>query len=362
MPNFNHVVEAEYKPTFRTEKVVGMFDVPASKKLRKEWHINMPIEDKDWQIGLIVGASGAGKTTIAKRVFGDDVYHQGYNWSASSLLDDFDESLSASDITNSLSHVGFSSPPAWLLPYGALSNGQKFRCELARCLTDERDLIVFDEFTSVVDRNVAKVGSHAVSKAIKKTDKKFVAVTCHYDVEGWLQPDWVFDVSAMAFTWGCQRRGSAKIEIFQCHHSAWKLFAGNHYLSADLNKASKCFILFFDGEPASFTAILPFPHPHVKNVWKEHRTVTLPDYQGFGLGNRLSDFVGEWLDENGKGFRSLTSHPAMIGHRFRSKSWVMFRSPSRIKAPPPQSKINKKKSASHSRLTASFQYIPERLR
>jgi len=77
MPNFNHVVETEYTPTFRTEKVVGMFDVPATNKLRKEWHINMPIEEQDWQIGLIVGASGAGKTTIAKKVFGDDVYHFG---------------------------------------------------------------------------------------------------------------------------------------------------------------------------------------------------------------------------------------------------------------------------------------------
>lgn len=359
MPNFNHVVETDYKASFRTEKVVGMFDVPASKKLRKEWQINMPIEDKDWQIGLIVGASGAGKTTIAKRVFGDDVYHQGYSWAASSLLDDFDESLSASDITNSLSHVGFSSPPAWLLPYGALSNGQKFRCELARCLTDQRDLIVFDEFTSVVDRNVAKVGSHAVSKAIKKTDKKFVAVTCHYDVEGWLQPDWVFDVSAMAFTWGCQRRSEAKIEIFQCHHSAWKLFAGNHYLSADLNKASTCFLLFFDGEPAAFTAILPFPHPHLKNVWKEHRTVTMPDYQGFGLGNRLSEFVGEWLFKRGKKFRSVTSHPAMIGHRHRSKSWIMDRAPSRLKSPGAKAKTQNNNNTSISRLTASFLYLPE---
>ena len=143
MPNFNHVTEIEYKPTFRTEKVVGMFDVPSVKKLRKEWDVNLPIEDKNWKIGLIVGASGAGKTTIAKRAFGEDAYHQGYCWEKSSLLDDFDEDLSATDITNILSHVGFSSPPNWLLPYTALSNGQKFRCELARCLTYKRDLIVF---------------------------------------------------------------------------------------------------------------------------------------------------------------------------------------------------------------------------
>jgi len=362
MPNFNHVVETEYTPTFRTEKVVGMFDVPATNKLRKEWHINMPIEEQDWQIGLIVGASGAGKTTIAKKVFGDDVYHFGYEWKSKSLLDDFDQSLAANDITNALSHVGFSSPPAWLLPYGALSNGQKFRCELARCLTDQRDLIVFDEFTSVVDRNVAKVGSHAVQKAIRKTNKQFVAVTCHYDVEGWLQPDWVYDVSSNTFSWRCQRRPEAKIEIFKCHNSAWRLFAGNHYLSADLNKASTCFILMFDGEPAAFTAILPFPHPKVKNVWKEHRTVTLPDYQGFGLGNRLSEFVGEWLHKRGKKFRSVTSHPAMIGHRHRSSSWIMDRAPSRLKSPGKKAKTQNNKNTSISRLTASFLYVPQERR
>ena len=354
MPNFNHVVETTYKPSFRTEKVVGMFDVPAAKKLRKEWQVNMPIEEKDWQIGLIVGASGSGKTTIARRVFGDEAYHQGCDWSSASLLDDFDEHLSATDITNALSHVGFSSPPAWLLPYDALSNGQKFRCELARCLTDKRKLVVFDEFTSVVDRTVAKVGSHAVQKAIRKTNKKFVAVTCHYDVEGWLQADWVYDVSVASFKWRSERRLSAKVKIFRCHHSAWRLFAGNHYLSADINKAAICFILFFDGEPAAFTAVLSFPHK-LKNYWREHRTVTLPDYQGFGLGNRLSEFVGEWLHQRGKKFRSVTSHPAMIGHRYRSDAWIMYRAPSRTS-------INKdelmKKTSSSGRLTASFIYVP----
>lgn len=73
------------------------------------------------------------------------------------------------------------------------------RCDLARAILSKEKLFVFDEFTSVVDRNVAKIGSFAMQKAIRKTDKQFIAVTCHYDVEDWLLPDWVFDTNTMTF-------------------------------------------------------------------------------------------------------------------------------------------------------------------
>ena len=73
------------------------------------------------------------------------------------------------------------------------------RVDMARALL-ENDFVVFDEYTSVVDRNVAQVASLAISKAIKKTNKQFIAVTCHYDVVEWLQPDWVFDTDIMKTT------------------------------------------------------------------------------------------------------------------------------------------------------------------
>jgi len=74
------------------------------------------------------------------------------------------------------------------------------RVDVARALALKQDLIVFDEFTSVVDREVAKVSAFAVSKAIRKADKRFIAVTCHYDVVDWLEPDWVFTTDTMEFT------------------------------------------------------------------------------------------------------------------------------------------------------------------
>ena len=38
-----------------------------------------------------------------------------------------------------------------------------------------------------------------IQKAIRKSDKKFIAVGCHFDVEDWLLPDWVFDTNSMTF-------------------------------------------------------------------------------------------------------------------------------------------------------------------
>ena len=64
----------------------------------------------------------------------------------------------------------------------------------------DKTLIVFDEFTSVVDREIAKVSAFAISKAVRRSKKQFIAVTCHYDVVDWLEPDWVFCTDTMEFS------------------------------------------------------------------------------------------------------------------------------------------------------------------
>ena len=92
--------------------------------------------------------------------------------------------------------VGFGSVPSWLKPYNVLSNGEKMRVDLARALL-EKDKVCFDEFTSVVDRNVAQTACIAINKAVKKQDKQFIAISCHYDIIEWLQRDWIFDTNKM---------------------------------------------------------------------------------------------------------------------------------------------------------------------
>ena len=74
------------------------------------------------------------------------------------------------------------------------------RVDIAQALCLDEPVIVFDEFTSVVDREIAKVSAFAISKAVRRSKKKFIAVTCHYDVVDWLEPDWVFCTDTMEFS------------------------------------------------------------------------------------------------------------------------------------------------------------------
>jgi len=196
MPSFDIVKEISKPTGFRANSIVGKFDLSVDNyKEHFKGNIDLPNE---WQIGLIVGNSGTGKTTIAKEIFGED-YFDGFHYDSDTIMDDMPKEKSVDDISKTFNSVGFSSPPSWLKPYHVLSNGEKMRVDLARCILEDQDRIVFDEFTSVVDRTVAKVGSLAVSKAIRKTKKQMIAVTCHHDVEAWLQPDWVFDTDSMVF-------------------------------------------------------------------------------------------------------------------------------------------------------------------
>ena len=192
MPHFDIVKKSNIKQTFRVAQIMADFDVKAEHSA--EHFVGDLVLPEKWNIGVIVGASGTGKTTIANELFGKDIV-KNYDYTALSVIDDM-PNVSTNEITKMFYAVGFGSVPSWLKPYSVLSNGEKMRVDLARALL-EKDFVVFDEFTSVVDRNVAQTACIAINKAVKHTNKQFVAISCHYDILQWLQPDWVFDTHEM---------------------------------------------------------------------------------------------------------------------------------------------------------------------
>ncbi len=197
MPHFDIVKENHPQNTFRVSKVEADFDVKPEHST-EHFVGNITIPEK-WNVGVIVGGSGTGKSTIAKELFGDKMVGQ-LEYSAASVIDDM-PNVGINEITKMFYAVGFGSVPSWLKPYSVLSNGEKMRVDLARALL-ENDFVVFDEFTSVVDRKVAQTASLAVSKAVRRAEKQFIAVSCHYDILDWLEPDWVFDTNTMTDFFG----------------------------------------------------------------------------------------------------------------------------------------------------------------
>ena len=154
---------------------------------------------EDWQIGVIVGASGTGKTTIARELFGDCFTPLPEHRNPSVIMD-MPQGHSVGEITRMFTSLGFSSVPSWLKPHPVLSNGEKMRADLAYTLLSATtdNPVAYDEFTSVVDRDVAHNLCVALHKHIKRTPRvRFIAVTCHSDILDWLQPDWVYSTDDM---------------------------------------------------------------------------------------------------------------------------------------------------------------------
>jgi GNAT superfamily N-acetyltransferase len=342
MPRTDVVVEIDTPNSFRVAQVAGMFDVSLAAKVRRTWHVDLPLDDRPWSIGLIVGPSGCGKSTVAQALW-PAAYVRGFDWTDASILDNFPAAMSGKAIVAALTAVGFSSPPDWVKPYHVLSTGQQMRADLARALCAD-GLVVFDEFTSVVDRTVAQIGSAALAKTVRKQDgRQFIAVTFHADVLEWLAPDWTYEPHTNTFAWRSLQRPEIELDIFRVDSAAWPLFAPYHYLSADLHVAAECYVAEWRGVPVGFVAVLPVIG--FRNARRESRIVVLPDYQGIGIGSRLSTAIAQLYRERGMRYRSTTSHPGFIAHRNSSKDWAVA---AQTKMNAPHAGVN----ATHSRQTS----------
>ena len=309
-----------------TEFVYEAFDI----QNKEESSVNIPnnfneLETFDWQIGVIYGGSGTGKSTLLKH-FGtiQDVEFD----NSIALISNF-KMLSPEDASMLLSSIGLSSVPTWLRPYNVLSNGEQYRAQLAFKIANAKDneVILIDEFTSVVDRDVAKAMSYALQKFIRRTNKKIILASCHFDIMEWLLPDWTYSpLKGRVEKHECLRRERPKIElsIFRCRYETWNLFKQHHYLSHYLNASSKCFCFTLNGKPVGFIAILPLPSGTIQNAFRVSRLVILPDYQGLSIGMKILNYFGSLYLAIGKTLYIKTSNPSLFqGMKNNLSNWKL---------------------------------------
>ncbi len=361
MQTFDIIKTSTPSSSFRAAQIKGMFDLQADH-IEERFTGALDLPDK-WNVGLIYGASGTGKSSIAQQLFDKELI-QGFEYNGTSVIDDMPDG-DIKRITGMFNSVGFSSPPSWLKPYSVLSNGEKMRVDLARALLAQDQLVVFDEFTSVVDRNVAQIGSYAVQKAIRKLDRQFIAVSCHDDILEWLQPDWTFNTDRMEFESKKKyTRPDINLEVVSLK-GQWNTFRRYHYLDTALNNAAHQYVGLINGRPVAFIGVFHFPHPKHKNMKKVHRLVVLPDYQGIGIGGRLLDYVGEKYVKDGFKFTITTSTPALLHALKKNPKWRLMRA-GRLSAGSTSGKIHnstftrrgsvKRNTSSVNRITTSWEY------
>lgn len=142
----------------------------------------------DFNILVITGASGKGKSTFLKEFKGYKTNAKSYD-STKAIVSNFSTPIEASE---KLSAVGLNSMPVWCRPRNVLSVGEGFRADLALNIDD---YTIFDEFTSTIDRNVAKSTCNSIQKYIRnKNITNVVFCSCHKDYIPFLKPDYVIDL------------------------------------------------------------------------------------------------------------------------------------------------------------------------
>lgn len=292
----------------------------------------LPLENEPWCMGLVVGPSGSGKSSMGARIFaGDDTYAPPPWPKDQPVVEAVSPDADWNSVTAAFTSVGLGSVPAWLRPYHLLSTGEKFRAELARVICDAPARVVIDEFTSVVDRQIARIGALAFAKAwrriCKNTGGQAVLLSCHYDIVDWLAPDWIFDTGTGEFTWtrGRLRRPDITLEIRQTGWEWWPHFEPHHYLKLPHMIAATCYVGFVDGEPVAHLGV----STRVGMVEaRACRLVVMPEWQGAGVGLRFLNAVCDmWRRGKNRYEKPMptlfhTSHPGLAAALRRSPLWT----------------------------------------
>jgi len=91
--------------------------------------------------------------------------------------------------------------------------------------------------------------------------------------------------------------------------------------------------------------------------WRISRIVTLPDYQGVGIGMRVAETIGDLYLAEGLRFSVTAAHPALLAHCRRSAKWKLRHL---LKTGSRRSVNYRSYRGSGGRAVASFEYIGAR--
>ncbi len=324
MQNYLVRLESAVAESFRCQKAANSLDIDVAKKSVHNLSVNADLKTP-FNVGLIVGASGSGKTTLARQIWGADCFKEFLD-PAQPVIDQLPKAWKYDDCASVLSGVGLTSVPCWIRPAYTLSNGQRARAEAALLMANLQDdgTTVIDEWTSVVDRTVAKAMSHCIQKHARKQTKRVVLLSCHYDVIEWLNPDWVIDCNRQEYidrrnmVGSAERTDRLRFDVREVGRETWPYFSKYHYLSDRLPGGKiYTFGLFNGKDQVGFECFAAYM-PGDMITFFSNRAVIHPDYSGLGLGIKMIDECSKEMVR--RGFRIKAKFSSIPLHKARAKN------------------------------------------
>jgi ABC-type Mn2+/Zn2+ transport system ATPase subunit len=365
MKNYNVVLKSPVSKSFRCQKAADSLDIDTEKKSVHTLNVDADI-DSDFNVGLIIGASGSGKTTLAKQIYGDDCF--GFEMDPTKpIIEQFPSDFKYEDCVRILNGIGLTSVPCWIRPVFTLSNGQKARAEAALILANGENSII-DEWTSVVDRTVAKAMSHCLQKSARTKNRKIVLLSCHYDVVEWLNPDWIIDCNKESYTdrrllrQNYERKEKLEFEIRSADRKSWRMFSKYHYLSDKLPGGHNEYYGLFHGDDQigfqCFSNYVPWKDKHRPKQMHFNRTVVHPDYVGLGLGVLMINETSRMMKERGfKVMGKFSSTPVFKSLTQNTKLWKLKKAERQIKTITAGGNMDRKTGFRQKIKVFSFEYI-----
>lgn len=366
MQTYELTLRSDPSRSFMVQKAADSLDIDTTKKLTHHIKVQADLETA-YNVGLIVGASGSGKTTLAKQIFGDDCFSTLLDPSLP-IIDQLPQNMDYNARAAALNGVGLTQVVCWIRPALTLSNGQRERAEIALKIANmtQGGTSVVDEWTSVVDRTVAKVMSYCIQKHARRTDTRVVLCSCHYDVVEWLDPDWIIDCNTQTYAdRRCLQRGQRSerlvFDVRPVHKSTWRFFSRYHYLSDKLPVGHiRTYGLFHGANQIGYQCFVNYtpPRPGTRVIMHSNRTVIHPDYAGFGLGIRLINLTSEFVAREGFDVRAKFSSKPVYRAMSRQDCWKPEKTARALKMT--LGSTMERKGGFRRKVTMySFKYIPE---
>ncbi|MGB2984577.1 MAG: hypothetical protein WBE26_01730 [Phycisphaerae bacterium] len=276
---------------------------------------------------LLMGPSGSGKTSalaqIERQFAGGCVVQRVSFPPEAAIIDRVAPWASLSEALSILTGCGLGEAHLWVRPFGALSEGERFRARLARAIavhsrSGAAAPLLCDEFCSTLHRRAAKAISYSLRRIVARRKLSVVVASSNEDIIPDLQPHTIAwlkgggrcDVEERQVRPARPISLRRRLKIERGSKRDYEAFASMHYRATDeLGFVDKVFVMRdgsgSGGEPVG---IVVYSHPPLelslrnqatkgcfsRNPQRLNRSLRIlrrlvihPDLRGCGLGHYL---------------------------------------------------------------------------